>query len=161
MNSAEQHNIGSFITSRYADEIDVTAAGAGDNTLSSGKWLDRTKYRSAKLVVSWTATLAAAATLTLTIGARDASDTSGTGAATYTGPKAGTGNSGAFAIAVVATGPGGGGTLFGTTEVDFNLEGANVAIQSRITPDLSAGSTDTARISAVWIFGGGEVIPVV
>lgn len=150
-------DIGSYITTRFADQIDAVAAGAGDATESDGEWVNRREtdpanlnVESAKLVIAWEAVLGATETLSLAANIQDATASDGTGAADY---------GDALANAVVATGGAGGSTERGVTELDVNLEGANQFIRSQITPDLSAANTDTARIQAIWVFPGGESYP--
>ena len=60
---------------------------------------------------------------------------------------------------VVATGPTGGGVVMGSAEFDVDLGGAKRFIKPLITPDLSAGATDTADLSGVFVFGGGPIMP--
>lgn len=131
------------------------AAGAGDNTLVTGAFQPRLLSKkglamSVKVVIIWTATLAAAQTLKFAAKLQAASDAAGTGAADY-----GT----ALASTTVATSVGG-GTVTGTTELDFDLSGANSHIAALVTPDLSAGVTDTCEWSMAYVFYGHQADPV-
>lgn len=132
----------------------VTAGGGGDNTAVNGAYIDRVTslgtVKSAKLVINYTTTLAAAETLKFGAKFQDATDTSGTGVADF---------GSAIASTVVATGPGGGGTVTGTVEIDLNMDAARQAIRAVITPDLSASGTDTAAWSATLILFGPNAQP--
>ena len=145
MNSyLQEHNVGARLTAQAGGGVSATAGGAGDNTKADGLWLDRSRYGSAKLVIHYRATLAAAATLSLQANLRDAVDGAGAGANAF---------GAAMASKVVATGPGGGGTVRGVVELDYDLNGARQFVQAQFTPDLSAANTDTCQIEAVWVFG--------
>ena len=152
MSQAFQRDFGSFHTAKFADQVDVTAGGAGDNSESNGVYVDGRSYGSATLWLLYEAVLAQDATLTITANAQDASDSSGTGVADY-----GT----AYAATVVATGEAGGSTERGAVRLaDLNLAGSAGYLRSQVTPNLSAANTDTARIQLVWVFGPGAEIPV-
>jgi len=137
--------------SERASNGSATAGGGGDATEVNGAWTDRlgTKgmYMTAKLVITYTATLAATKTLAFAVNIQDASDSSGTGAADF---------GDALASTVVDTGESGGSTEVGTIELDFDLSSAKEFIRSQITPDLSATGTDTCSWQATWIFGGTD-----
>lgn len=138
--------------SEFASNGAATAGGTGDNVEVNGVWVDRKPadrgpYHSAKVVISFTTTLAAAATLTFAANIQDATDGSGTGAADF---------GAALAATTVATGPGGGGTVTGTVEMDFDISNAREFLRTQITPNLSAANTDTCSWQAQWIFGGSD-----
>lgn len=138
--------------SEYASNGTATAGGAGDATEVDGAWVDRKPatlgaYHTAKLVISYTTTLAAAATLTFAANIQDATDDSGTGAADF---------GSALTATTVATGPSGGGTVKGTIEMDFDISNAREFLRSQITPNLSAANTDTCSWQAAWVFGGSD-----
>lgn len=139
----------------------VTAGGTGDATEVDGTAYDRQVLGAggpklwAKLVIHFTAVLAAAATLSIAANMQD-DDDDGNGA-----PTGGWDDFGdALANAVVATGPGGGGTVSGVVELDVPLVSARRWIRAQYTPNLSAANTDTAEMSATWIFGGSNDYPI-
>ncbi len=149
ISQALAHDIGRFITTTFGDQVDVLAAGAGDATESDGAWVTvPLNARSAVLLITWETVLDDAETLTLTANAQDATDGAGAGAADYQ-----TGSN--LAATIVATASGA-ETLTGTQELRYNLAGSRGFVRSQVTPDLSRGATDIARIQAVWIFGGLE-----
>lgn len=156
MNRGAMLDGGAFSRSAFqAINKTAVAAGAGDATEVNGSWVDRVladvgMAQSAKLVITFTATLAASATLTFAGNFQDATDSSGTGAADY---------STAFSATVVATGDSGGSTETGTVEIDVDLSGARQFIRSQITPNLSAGATDTCEWSACLVFYGDHRQP--
>lgn len=149
---ASMQNMGALIGARYASAgVDVTAGGAGDATEVNGAWIDRRGFQSVKVVIVYTTTLAAAATLSIAANLQDASDSSGTGAADF---------GDAYASAVQATGESGGSTETGVVELDFDVSAADRYIRIQFTPNLSASGTDVAEIAAVYIVGGSADQPV-
>lgn len=148
MNVALLRDIGSYIKSAFCGAASATAAGTGDATEVDGAYIDRQDHLSAKLVISYTATLQQDETLTIAANMQDASDSSGTGVADY-----GT----AYAATVVATGGTGGSTETGTVELDVDLAAAKQYVRAQFTPDLSASGTDTAIVSAVLILGPNSI----
>lgn len=156
-----QRNIGAFLHAASAAPVtDVTAGGAGDATEVDGTDYDRLVQGSggpslsATLLMHFTAVLAAAATLSLAANVQDADDDGAGAPDTYADYGS------ALVNAVVATGPGGGGTVNGVARLNVNLSGARQWIRAQFTPNLSAANTDTARVSAVWIFGGSTEYPM-
>ncbi|MDB5358857.1 MAG: hypothetical protein JWO51_154 [Rhodospirillales bacterium] len=145
-------NSGARIAGRHAkDGVSITAAGSGDATQVVCDYVDRTGFTSMKVIISYTAVLAA--TKTLSIASNLASSLLG-------GADAGVAFGPALAATVVATGPGGGGTVAGVVELDFDLSGADQFVRNLFTPDLSATATDTASLSAVYVLSGGISDPV-
>ena len=143
-------DIGAHITSRFGGAGRALAAGTGDATEVDSGWIDRTGKFSAKLIISYTATLADTETISFAANLQDASAAAGTGAADF-----GT----ALASTVQATGDTGGTTETGVVELDFNLMTADNFIQAQVTPDLSASGTDVATWAAVIVLGGAETLP--
>lgn len=130
----------------------ATAAGSGDATEVDCSWVSRkgpdgdlSWARSAKLVITYTATLQGGETLKFALNMQDATSSAGAGAADY---------GDALAATTVATGESGGSTETGTAEVDVDLSGAKEFIRAQITPDLSAGGTDTCEWSACLVLYG-------
>ena len=150
------HNGGANARSaRGSGGLTATAGGAGDNTVANANWVSRKDDRnkgialSVKLIVSYSAVLAAAATLKFAVNFQDATDGAGTGAAQYP-----VGES--VATTTAAIGPAGGGTVSGTFEVDMDLAGAREFIRAQVTPDLSAGATDTLSFHMDYVFFGEQ-----
>lgn len=155
MSRDDFHMGGAFArTARQLGNTTGTAAGTGDNTQANGAWVSRKGTKgialSAKLVINWTATLAANKTFALAVQMQDAVDNSGTGAANYDV---------AVPLTVVATDSGAGSTLTGTTEIDVDLGGAREFIRAQVTGDLNASGTDTFAYSAELIFFGDHREP--
>jgi hypothetical protein len=152
MNPATQHDVGSIVAGHSALIPNVvTAGGAGDGTEQDGYWVDRDDRLSGVLIINYSTTLAEGETLTLAANLRDATDSGGTGAADY---------GDAYAAAVVATGDTGGSTETGVVEIDVDLGAANHYIQGQVTPTLSAASTDTVALSAVFVLSGARKYPI-
>lgn len=152
--TTELRSIGDKIAVRRASaNTSITAGGGGDNTLVTGVIHDRAAIAyplSAVFAVPFTATLAAGATLTISGVVQEGDAANLSDAATLQ----------TIPAQVVATGPVGGGTVTGTFEVNVPLAGAGRYVRANFTPDLSAGSADTAALSAVMVFGGAERLPV-
>lgn len=146
-------DIGALIkVDRAAANTAVTAGGAGDNTLVTGVIIDRAAIgwpESGVFAIPFTATLAAAATLSIGFTVQEGQAANLSDAATLL----------TATPAVAATGPVGGGTVTGTFEVSSNLRGAGRYVRCNFTPDLSAGATDTAALSAVLVTGGANRLP--
>lgn len=137
---------------RAAANTAVTAGGAGDNTEVVGVTLDRAQLgfpQSCVVAISFTATLAAAATLTIAWDIDEGNAANLSDAEVLTAQTA----------TVVATGPVGGGTVTGTFEVSVPLMGAGRYLRLNFTPNLSAANTDTAALAAVLVFGGADRLP--
>ena len=156
MSFPQSHNIGGYIAAGHgSDNVAVTAAGAGDNTLVTGTILDRNANAgalSAAVLIFWKAVLAAAETLTIkSVTVEHGNDAGLSDAAVLATLEDATGT-------VVATGPGGGGTLRGVRKYNVDLAGAKRYIRVKFTPDLSASATDTAGLAAGVVFGGLETL---
>lgn len=133
----------------------ATAAGGGDNTEVDAAWVDRVlagvgMALSAKLVILYTATLQTGETLSFSGNFQDATSLAGAGAADF---------STAFAAVAVAVGDSAGSVETGTYEVDVDLSGARQFIRSQITPNLSAGGTDTCEWAANLVLYGDHHQP--
>jgi hypothetical protein len=134
---------------RAAANTAVTAGGGGDNSAVTGVIIDRASLgwaESLVVAIPFTTTLAAAQTLSVNWTLQHGEDSGLSDAATLA-------TSGA---AVVATGA---GTVAGQVEGGVSLRGARRYVRLNFTPDLSAGSTDTAALSAVLVFGGANRLP--
>ena len=157
MSIAFRKNIGAFIKLvRAFINTAMLAGGAGDNTLVTGLIIDRESWHmplSAVLGISYTTTLAEAATLTfksLLVEHGDAANLSD--AATFLTLEDATGS-------VIETGPTGGATVTGCKEYDIDLAGAKRYIRIKVTPDLSAADTDVAGLAGVLALEGGDTLP--
>lgn len=152
---SEIYNGGAYCRSaRGTGNNAVTAGGSGDATEVNAAWVSREAAtglaNSMKVIVSYTATLAAGATLTFAGNMQDATAIGGTGAADY---------GDAVAATVVATGATGGSTETGTFEIDVDLAGAREFVRAQITPNLSASGTDTAAWNVTYVFFGDQRRP--
>ncbi len=150
MTFAMAHNIDAFIGAASAlDNVAVTAGGTGDATLATGLAIDRNALGSplsASFAVRYKAALAAAATLSLSASV-ETDDNSGFSSPTVLAT---------FSSAVVDTGATGGSTQRGVVRFPVDFAGAEQYVRLKVTPDLSAGSVDTAELSAVAILGGQD-----
>ena len=134
---------------------DATAGSTGDATEVSTSYVNRDLEdigiaQSAKLIITYTATLAADETLTFAGNFQDATDSAGTGVADF---------SDAWTAKTVATGDSGGSTETGTFEVDVDLSGAKQYVRAQITPNLSASATDTCNWTATLVLFGDQRQP--
>lgn len=146
-------NVGAMIACLYAAAPTAIVAGSGtDNAEITGVIIDRLAHGtplSGVMVIPFTTTLAAAATLSLAYTVQEGQLANLSDAATLV----------SAAPAVVATGPGGGGTVTGQLQVDLNLAPAGRYVRVRLTPNLSAANTDTAALAAVMVLGGTDRVP--
>lgn len=162
---SRERNIGAEVETEFAmPNTDVTAAGSGDNVEVDGSWVDRERRLSGVLSIQWKAVLAEDETLSLTANLQDAVDSAGVGVADYV-PNIGeddvdSNGAAGFDKVIVATGGSGGSTEEGTTEVSVSLGAARQFIRSQVTPDLSAGATDTAEIQAQFVLAGSDQKPI-
>lgn len=143
------YNGGAFVRSALAlVNTAITAGGSGDNTAANGGWVDRKGDKgiatSAKLIVAFTAVLAANTNLMVGVQFQDALDAAGTGGANYE----------AAVPAAIKASSVPGGTVSDTAEFDVDLGGARRFIRAVVTPNLSAASADTATVNAIWLFFG-------
>ncbi len=150
------HNGGAYARSaRGSADIAVTAGGAGDAVEVNSAYVSRMSKAgiglSAKLIVSFTTTLAAGATLTFGANFQDALTAAGGGVADF---------GEVIAPIVVATGATGGSTVTGTFELDVDLAGAREFVRAQVTPNLSAANTDTASWHMDFVFFGDHREPI-
>lgn len=134
---------------RASNGASIVAAGAGDNSAVTGVTIDRLGYMAAKLVLAWSATLAANKKLSLAVEYQESADGSSWDTAVVL-----------QALAAVATDSGAGSTMRGITEFDLNLKARKRYIRFNFTPDLDAGATDTAFIHALALLAGRDTLPV-
>ena len=154
-----ERNIGySILTKLAGANSTAVAAGSGDATEINGDSIQRSTlgsmYLSAQLAVQWRTTLASGATMTVAANIQDSADN--VSWVDFNAAASGFGGSSELTAAVVATGPSGGGEVVGETYLDVDLSGARDYVRAQYTPNLSAGSTDTAILSAAIVFGGAE-----
>lgn len=143
--------IAETLAARFAAVSSATAAGTGDATEVNGAYIDRQGFSSLKVVIAYSAVLAATKTLSIAANLQDATSSAGAGVADF---------GSAMASTVVATGATGGSTETGVVELDFDISGADQFVRVQYTPDLSNTGTDTASLAAVYVLGGAQVQPV-
>lgn len=131
----------------------LTAGGTGDNTAVTGITVDRVPggvpFFSARILIAYSAVLAATKTLTLKSVKVEHSDDGSTWAdyLTFTDP------------GVVATGQSGGSTEKGVLELAVDLTSAKKYVRVDYTPDLSASGTDTATVVTILDLAGADRLP--
>lgn len=156
MSISDKRNGGAYCASAFAAVVNATAGGAGNNVAADGAWADRSLggtenlAQSCKVIVAYSAVLAAGKALDLTMSLQDAADNAGTGAAAF---------GASYGPTPIATSVGG-GTVTGTVEFDFDLTMARGFIRPVITPDLTNTVTDTATVSATIVFFGADRQPM-
>ena len=138
---------------------DLTAAGSGDNTEITGATINRLDALGAGIADSLIFEIVGFATLTAAkvlnvVGTLEHSDDGTSFAAAAA----------AFQPSGVAGGSIGSVSATGANDVLFKFkvskaDGLKQYVRLKITPDLTAGSTDTARVGAVAILGGGSMVP--
>lgn len=139
-------NSGAFIKAVPCGGARVTAAGAGDATKVTGETIDREAYGSAKLSIAYKTTLGASATLTFAVERQESAN--------------GTDWDAAVVIQDAAIAKTGAVTGFvGSVSFDMDFAGYKRYVRFNVTPDLSAGSADTADFQTVAILGGARALP--
>ena len=142
MNVSGHRNGGAYCRSALALG-NTTDLGAEANGVYVSRFDDDGIALSAKLVIPYSATLAADETLSVAVQFQDAADDAGTGVADF---------GEAVEATVVATGAAGGSTETGTVEVDVDLSGARSHVRAQVT--ASASDLGTGSFSAVVVLFG-------
>lgn len=154
MNFAMAHNIDAFIgVAPAADNVPVTAGGAGNATLVVGLVIDRSVKSyplSASFAFRYKAVLAAAATISISASVETAADSAFATGTTVLATLANT---------VIDTGATGGSTQRGILRFPVDFAGAQQYVRVKFTPTLSAANTDTAELAVVAILGGQDCLP--
>ena len=140
---------------------DVVAGGGADGTEVDGPSVDRTVIEGAPkspflggaILVTAEAVLGAGETLTVDVQIQDS-------------PNASVWTDYATLSAVLVLTSVGGSTERGTGLVTIQdpttkkvLQGADKFLRAQVTPTMSAGATDTADLTASFVFSGGAVAP--
>lgn len=145
------NDIGARLIAKFADHINATAGGSGDNSVATGEEIDRYVAgkglaMSAKLIAIYSTTLTSDKTLSLTAGLTSCA-TSGGGYSSATSLLAKT------AIATATTD-------VGIVEIDIDLAAYERYLKTALTPDLSADNTDVAEFYVALVLGGFSGNPV-
>jgi len=142
-------NINSYIKADEASgKHGIVAGGAGDGVEVTGTTIDRLGYGSASIVIVAVATLQASETLKLTVTEQQSADNSTWDSATSF-----------IAETTYLTGESGGSTDVAVSQTAVNFAGKKRYVRYNITPQLSAGGTDTAAFGATAIKGGAQTKP--
>lgn len=150
-------NIFSDIRAWHCNNGNILAAGTGDNTAVTGATIDRfvsvaqgngdtalNAINSGKLVITAKATLTSSQTLSLAVEYQTSTD----------------GSTWATAVSLRSTSALLSATGSTQLEYDLNLKSLPRYIRFNYTPDLSAGSTDTAVIAATFLGGDCSASPI-
>lgn len=144
-----------MLPKRAGAEVDMTAAGSGDNTEVDGAWIDTRDYESLEFILSFTATLETDETLKLVaLNVQDATDINGSDAADVSSDYLGT--IAAATAKTLATGNSGGSVETGEYAVGIDLTMCKRYVRVQWTPDLSRGGTDTAKVIPLYVLGGAK-----
>lgn len=159
------------------DPAAITAGAGNDNVAVAGPKIDRlTKgrslYQSAKLIITYLATMADTKALALTVLIEHCATVSGTyatleatraryqdnltEASATSAWTAITLVSGAVPATTVATSTGATQRHAGCLEVDLNLKGANQFLRATVTANLTNTGTDTVVLAGILVFGGAD-----
>ncbi|GAA4218604.1 hypothetical protein GGQ68_002507 [Sagittula marina] len=145
-------NIGALIAALAAvANTAATAGDAGDGVQANGYTIDLLAIgtpSSGVVAIPFSAALAEDETLGLTVTVSSGSSSDLSDATELTS-----------STVVAATGGAGGSTETGCVEVDVTLSAAARYVRVSITPDLSAGDTDTAALSGILITAGADRVP--
>lgn len=148
MSDPKMSDIGSHVKNVACGAARVTAAGAGDNTAVTGVTIDRLGYESCKVTAVYKTTLASAQTLSLQMEYQESADGS-------------TWDTAVVLQAATVAQTGVQTNKVGEVSYRLSLGGKKRYIRFNYTPDLSAGSADTADTAAVCTLGGAKVLPAV
>lgn len=130
----------------------LTAAGAGDNTEVTGVSVDTRDFLSAKLCIYSRSTITANKALTVTVKVAESDD----------GSTFGTDQTLATAVQI----DGSTGALTNSEKVyELKIDLSALVVRKRylkfkVTPDLTAGATDTSTVAGFLELGGARVKPV-
>ncbi|WP_338865171.1 hypothetical protein [Myxococcus stipitatus] len=125
----------------------LTAGGAGDAVEVTSGAVDRNGFDSAQLLFTGATNCAAGQTLKATVKVAESED----------GTTFGADETLANAVTVVAGGAAPQSFCF---RVDLRVANRKRFLRMRLTPDLSAASTDTAQWGAALVLGGADEFPV-
>lgn len=157
-------NIGAFVSFKQSAHATAVAAGAGDNTETSGTGVDRYVngsngadgiYNSAVFVLLASATLSSGkkATFKATLQASAALGSGYADVAADLQPE-GAADSTVLTLAYVT------GSEEGKYTHDLDLSSLDRYIRSQVHVDLDAAGTDVAEFQSGFIMGGATTIPV-
>ena len=151
MSVSLQKNIGAYISTVYAGDVDsIVAGGTGNGIEVYGPAVDRFAYgEPLSVAVAYAIKASVAAGKTLSLGYSLQHSTDGINFTDYA----------PVAAAVVVNGTGAAQDLVIKQSVD--LTGAERYIRVAYTPTLSATATDTAVIATLFVFGGEDTLPAV
>lgn len=148
--NANHRDFGKTCKAEYCAGGRLVAAGTGDNTKVTGEGIDCRGFGSGKIVVAYRAVFSATDTLTLAVEVQE-SDDDGVADA-YAGT-----TEVIQAATLAATGAT--DTKKGVVEFDIVLASRKRYVRVNVTPDLTAGATDTAEVITTLVMGGADVIP--
>ncbi|MCP3163330.1 hypothetical protein [Myxococcus qinghaiensis] len=125
----------------------LTAGGTGDAAEVTSGAVDRNGFDSAQLLLTGSTNCAAGQTLKATVKLAESED----------GTAFGADETLANAVTVVA---GGAAPQAFCLRVDLRVANRKRFLRMKVTPDLSAASTDTAQWGAALVLGGADEFPV-
>lgn len=174
MNYSQQHQLGPYVLCELAQvPLAGTAGSSPDAAQQNGRTIDRLAsgrghYDSAVLVIAYKATVNTSETLSLAANGQMATDSGFSSSTAMVATRAyqvasdGTQTaltltSGALANQQITAA----GTVQGVVVMEFDLHDCQEYLRSQLTFDLSRANTDTFVISAVWVFGGAQLVPAV
>lgn len=153
-NMSLQKNIGGYVKAFAGGASEnsgaaslITAAGTGDNAEVTGQTIDRDGYDSAVVSIAYLATLADTESISFAVDIQESSDGSSWDTAEE------------LQAATTAVTSSGGTNEHGVVELDVNLSGRKQYVRFNVTPNLSAGATDTALFATTVILGGASTLP--
>jgi hypothetical protein len=154
---AQTHDIGAYLAGFNGlnpEQISSSAAGSERNgfdvnRLSTAAFGTKV-YRSVKVIIPYSASLAATETATLVSNVQDGTSTAAY--ADYADKDGSTGNT----LVIGSTASTAAQTINGVFEYDVDLGGAEQYFRVQVTPTFTAATTDTLDIGCTLVFGGPE-----
>lgn len=150
----DTHDIGGVISAAFGDIATATAGGAGDATEVDNASVDRRGIQSLAVALAFETTLAQDATLSLAVQLQETDDDPAAPGSPLAAGWADIDTAIAPLVSqIVATGDTGGSTESGVLIVPLNLGTIKRHVRAQVTPDLSAGSIDTATVATSYVLG--------
>lgn len=138
-------NVGALLAVAFAIDIPTVTAGSGADGLAvNGEAIDRIDAHSCSLAIQADVALTASETLEVDVAVEDSADGTTFAAAPSSVQPA------AAVLTATATGK-------SAAKLDVDLSSCRRYVRFVVTPTLSLGATDTAKVSGVCILGGRTI----
>lgn len=141
------NDFGALFKSAAVAAGEALAAGTGDATEVEGQSIDRLGFDSAAVLIIFKAVLTDTEDVAFAVEVQESADDTTWDTAVE------------LQASTVAVTSDGGTTEYGTVKIKDDLSGRKRYVRYNITPNLSAGATDTVHFGAVAVLGGAFELP--